>query len=119
MIQNLLIYICSWIAQFVLSLKYLRLPHKIWIFTTYFSVLCLQYVICTDAKPLWDLFVREAMELDSNDEMEVQLQLENVGWLWKCSWIVKKDFIKPVSGYEGHCKVIWKVMEKTGIPEGP
>lgn len=45
----------------------------------YFSVLYLQYVTGTDAKPLWDLFVREPMDLHCNDEMEVQMQLENVG----------------------------------------
>lgn len=45
----------------------------------YFSVLCLQYVTGTDAKLLWDLFVREPTELHCNDEMEVQMQLENVG----------------------------------------
>lgn len=51
----------------------------------YFSTLCLQYVTCTDAEPLWNLFVREALEPDCSDEMEVQLQLENVDWSWKCS----------------------------------
>ena len=45
----------------------------------YFSVLCLQYATSTDTKPLWDLFVRETLELDCDDEMEVQLQWENVG----------------------------------------
>lgn len=40
----------------------------------YFSILCLQYATCTDAKPLWELFVRETSELDCNNEMEVQLE---------------------------------------------
>ena len=52
----------------------------------YFSVLCLQYVTGADAKPLWDLFVREPVDLHCNGSaiaigkcrliMNVQLESE-------------------------------------------